>query len=45
MPREKIEALVAADLDEFYVEKIIGHGVGKNPKKLEVSSTLAWLRA
>ena len=32
--REKIEALVAADLDEFYVEKIIGHsGVGKNPKK------------
>ena len=44
MPREKIEALVAADLDEFYVEKIIGHsGVGKEPREMEVSSTLARL--
>ena len=34
MPKEKIETLVATDLDEFYVEKIIGHsGTGKNPKK------------
>ena len=36
MPKEKIEALVTADLDEFYVAKIIGHsGVGQNPKKLK----------
>ena len=28
------ESSVAADLDEFYVEKIIGHtGTGKNPKR------------
>jgi hypothetical protein len=34
MSAEKIESLVAADLDEFYVEKIIGHtGAGKNPKR------------
>jgi hypothetical protein len=34
MSAEKIESLVAADLDEFYVEKIIGHtGTGKNPKQ------------
>ena len=34
MPREKMEALDAALLDEFYVKKIIRHyGVGKNPKK------------
>ena len=34
MSTEKIESLVAADLDEFYVEKIIGHtGTGKNPKR------------
>ena len=33
MSREQIEALIAADLDEFYVEKIIGHsGVGKTPR-------------
>ena len=33
MSAEKIESLVVADLDEFYVEKIIGHtGTGKNPK-------------
>ena len=31
---EKIESLVAADFDAFYVEKIIGHtGTGKNPKR------------
>ena len=31
MSVEKIESLVAADLDEFYVEEIIGHtGTGKN---------------
>ena len=35
--QEKIKSLVATDLDEFYVEKIIGHsGVGKNPKKFRV---------
>ena len=34
MPKQQIEALVATDPDEFYVEKIIGHsGSGKNPKK------------
>jgi len=34
MPKKKIENLEATDLDEFYVEKIIGHsGTGKNPKK------------
>ena len=34
MSTEKIKSLVAADLDEFYVEKIIGHtGTGKNPKR------------
>ena len=34
MPKEKIETLTATDLDEFYVEKSIGHsGTGKNPKK------------
>ena len=34
MSAEKIESSVAADLDEFYVEKIIGHtGTGKNPKR------------
>ena len=34
MSREMIETLVAVDLDEFYVEKIIGHSrVRKNPKK------------
>ena len=34
MSAEKIESLVAEDLDEFYVEKIIGHtGTGKNPKR------------
>ena len=34
MSAEKIESLVAADLDEFYAEKIIGHtGTGKNPKR------------
>ena len=34
MSAEKIESLVAADLDKFYVEKIIGHtGAGKNPKR------------
>ena len=32
MSAEKIESMVAADLDEFNVEKIIGHtGTGKNP--------------
>ena len=44
MSAEKIESLVAADLDEFYVEKVIGHtGAGKNP--MEVQSSLAWIRA
>ena len=34
MSTEKIESLVAADLDEFKVEKIIGHtGTEKNPKR------------
>jgi len=34
MPKEKIEALAATDLDEFYVENNIGHsGTGKNPTK------------
>ena len=34
MPKEKIETLAATDLNEFYVEKIIGYsGTGKNPKK------------
>jgi len=29
-----LECLVAADLDKFYVGKIIGHsGAGENPKK------------
>ena len=33
MSAEKIESLVAADLDEIYVEKIIWHtGTDKNPK-------------
>ena len=33
IPKQKIENL-ATDLDEFYVEKIVGHsGMGKNPKK------------
>ena len=36
MSTEKIESLVAADLDEFYVGKIIGHTcTGKNPKRLK----------
>ena len=31
---EKIETLAGTDLDEFYIQKIIGHsGTGKNPKK------------
>ena len=31
---ENIKSLVAADLDEFYVEKIIGYtGTGNNPKR------------
>ena len=30
IPLEKVESLVVADLDEFYVEKIIGHtGAGE----------------
>ena len=34
MSAEKIESLVAADLNEFCEEKIIGHiGTGKNPKR------------
>ena len=34
MLRENIEALFATELDEFYVEKIIGNsGVRMNPKK------------
>ena len=34
MTREKIETLVATDLDEVYVEKIIKHsGTGKNSEK------------
>ena len=34
MPKEKIEILAATDLDEFYVEKNIGHSsTGKNAKK------------
>ena len=34
MPKQQIEALATTDLDDFYVEKIIGHsGSGKNPKK------------
>jgi len=33
MPKEKIETLAATDLAEFYVEKIVGHCTGKNPKK------------
>ena len=35
MPKEgEIETLAATDLEEFYVEKIIGHsGTGKNPKE------------
>jgi hypothetical protein len=33
MPKEKIETLAATDLDEFYVENIIGDSdTGKNPK-------------
>ena len=33
MSKQQIEALAATDLDDFYVEKIIGHsGAGKNPK-------------
>ena len=31
---KEIDTLAATDLDEFYVEKIVGHsGMGKNPKK------------
>jgi len=34
MSKEKIETFAATDLDESYIEKIIGHsGTGKNPKK------------
>ena len=34
MSVDKIESLVAADLNELYVDKIIGHTcTGKNPKK------------
>ena len=45
MPKEQIEALAATDLDEFYVEQIIGHSVtGKNPKKWKFR-VLAWIRA
>ena len=34
VPKEKIESLAATNLDEFYVENIIGQsGTGKNPKK------------
>ena len=34
MSEEKIESLAAEDLNDFYVEKIIGHtGTGKKPKR------------
>ena len=34
MSAEKIESLIAADLDEFYVDKIIRYtGTDKNPKR------------
>ena len=34
MSAEKIESLIAADLDEFYMENFIVHtGTGKNPKR------------
>ena len=43
MPKEKIDTLAAIDLDEFYVEKIMGHsGTGKNPKKWKFRER--WLR-
>ena len=42
MPKEKIESLADRDLDEFYVEKIIGHsGLGKKPKKWKIR--VCWL--
>ena len=41
-PKEKIETLAATDLEEFYVEKAIGHS-GMNPKKLKFR--VRWIRA
>jgi len=48
MPQEDIEPLVVTDLNEFYVETIIGHsrrGFEYESKDVEVSSALARIRA
>ena len=34
---EKVESLVAANLDEFYVENIIGYWYGQVSEEMEVS--------
>jgi hypothetical protein len=42
MTEEEATALAAVDLDEFYVEKIVGHtGTGRNPKRMEFK--VRWL--
>ena len=42
MTEEEATALAAVDLDEFYVEKIVGHtGTGRNPKRMELK--VRWL--
>ena len=42
MTEEEATALAAVDLDEFYVEKIVGHtGTGRNPKRMEFQ--VRWL--
>jgi len=41
MSLEKVESLVPADPDEFYVEKIIGHTrTSMNPKEEEIFNSL-----